>query len=81
VQPLVGLGAAAPAELDGRAPQPLDVLEQALAVGFLEDLAEDRAEQADLSPQRSGRILQLSGGRYFFAFLAVLALAAEWVSW
>jgi hypothetical protein len=74
-QPLFCLGAAAPAQLDGRPAQPLDVFEQALAVGFLEDLAEDRAEEPDLSPERGGRVLQLGSDRYFFAFAAAFGLA------
>ena len=52
-EPGVGVAATAPAELDGGPPEALDILQQAAAVGLLEHLAEDRAEQPDLGPERS----------------------------
>jgi hypothetical protein len=75
-QPLLRLRATAPAELDRRPAQPLDILEQALTVGLLEDLAKDRAELPDFSPERGGRVFQVRSDRYFFALLATLALLA-----
>jgi hypothetical protein len=82
-EPLLCLGSAAPAQLDGRPPQPLDVLQQALTVGFLEDLAEDRAEQANLSPQWGGDLFQVGVGwaACYFDFRAVRARLGECVSW
>ena len=50
-------------------------------MGFLEDLAEDRAEEPDLSPERGGRILLLGSDRYFLALAAAFGLAVLCVSW